>query len=554
MKFFSEFLEVTNLGTRLSEITFLRKTHGEFENLVAKHNIREIPDFAAISRSVESWKGILKKVVSALSTANGFNSDIEAYFNAVAPVPGAQAPEEGGEIPVQAVRGGLRDMLKSYDPEDILEEKSLIPGIKELARLILRAEDFIIVKESIARILDVRYDEFTRAKSKVEDITDLVQFGEVTTDQAKARCTSALNALDAVVLQTKYLYQAVPDEEIQSIVVINVGNFLNVSQFGALLGVLSTEEYREAARFVDTEIRDRIDIPELEEEFKKVRTHVSKFNADKAEDERREDYANRSVINLRDDIESVLNRVYNGPLELTRMKLTELQFLKEKIFECEKRLNELRNVTPKAKFKVKIRMKDSYVEELATNWLLQAGQDIVTCIGDLSERKKNEELKRKMELQTIERDAPMVGLPDLEKAADFIVWESSFTPLEKLYKESGMSDWRNRLRDKVKGSLKRPEDIKACKGLLTLKEVKAYLRTTFIKNHSLIHDLLEPINELKTPKSIKDSSENIQTVLKLVSLVKRRDLMEKVTEVHVDQIIKVTLLIIETMLGNGVKN
>ena len=74
-----------------------------------------------------------------------------------------------------------------------------------------------------------------------------------------------------------------------------------------------------------------------------------------------------------------------------------------------------------------------------------------------------------MELQTIERDAPMVGLPDLEKAADFIVWESSFTPLEKLYRESGMSDWRNRLRDKVKGSLKQPEDIKACKGLLTLK-------------------------------------------------------------------------------------
>merc|ERR1712055_1241500 len=107
---------------------------------------------------------------------------------------------------------------------------------------------------------------------------------------------TALNALDAVVLQTKYLYQAVPDEEIQSIVVINVGNFLNVSQFGALLGVLSTEEYREAARFVDTEIRDRIDIPELEEEFKKVRTHVSKFNADKAEDERREDLNGEKIF------------------------------------------------------------------------------------------------------------------------------------------------------------------------------------------------------------------------------------------------------------------
>ena len=160
----------------------------------------------------------------------------------------------------------------------------------------------------------------------------------------------------------------------------------------------SAEEYHEAARFVDAEVRDRIDIPELEEEFKKVRTHVSKFNADKAEDERREDYANRSVINMRDDIESVLNRVYNGPLELTRMKLTELQFLKDKVFDCEKRLNELRNMTPKAKFKIKIKMKGLYVEELATSWLLQAGQDIVTCIGDWTERKKHEELKKKMEL------------------------------------------------------------------------------------------------------------------------------------------------------------
>ena len=144
VKFFVEFLDVTNLGTRLSGVTFLAKTHGEFENLVAKHNIRDIPDFAAISRSVESWKGILKKVISALSTANGFNSDIEAYFNAVAPIPGAQAPEEGEEVPAQAVRGGLRDMLKSYDPEDILEEKSLIPGIKELARLILRRKILLL--------------------------------------------------------------------------------------------------------------------------------------------------------------------------------------------------------------------------------------------------------------------------------------------------------------------------------------------------------------------------------------------------------------------------
>ena len=73
-----------------------------------------------------------------------------------------------------------------------------------------------------------------------------------------------------MVVQTKYLFQACPDEEIQQIVVILVGGFLNVSQFPALLGVLSDEDYREAARFIEVEVRDRIDIPELEQEFKKV--------------------------------------------------------------------------------------------------------------------------------------------------------------------------------------------------------------------------------------------------------------------------------------------
>ena len=498
----------------------MSKTSAEVGNLITNYNIRDIQDFGNITRSIESWKGILKKISSALSTANSFHSDMETLFNEMAPMQGAPAPPQGEEVPMIEVRGAVRDMLKSYDPEEIPDEKSVIPGIKELARLLLRAEDFVMVKESISRILDVKYAEFLRARSKVEDISDLVRFGEVTNEQAKTRCSAALNALDAVVLQTKYLFQAYPDEEIQQIVVTLVGGFFNVSQFQVLLGVLSDENYREAARFVDVEVRDRMDIPELEEEFKKVRGHVSKFNLEKADDERREDHANRSVLNMKEDIEQVLGKVYNGSLELSKMKLTELQFLKEKVVDCDRRLNELRNVTPKAKFKVAVRVKGSTVEEFATSWLLQAAQDIVTCIGNLTEKKKEEELRKKMELQTIERDAPMVGLPDLEKAADFIVWESSFTPLEKLYRESGMSDWRNRLRDKVKGSLKRPEDIKACKGLLTLKEVKAYLRTTFIKNHSLIHDLLEPINELKTPRSIKDSAENIQTVLKLVSLVK----------------------------------
>ena len=49
---------------------------------------------------------------------------------------------------------------------------------------------------------------------------------------------------------------------------------------------------------------------------------------------------------------------------------------------------------------------------------------------------------------------------------------SSYTPLRKNYKSSNMSDWRIKLRDRIKLSLKRDQDIKAVKGLLDLKEVE----------------------------------------------------------------------------------
>ena len=49
---------------------------------------------------------------------------METFFNEVAPMPGAPAPPEGEEIPMIEVRGAVRDMLKSFDPEEIPDETS----------------------------------------------------------------------------------------------------------------------------------------------------------------------------------------------------------------------------------------------------------------------------------------------------------------------------------------------------------------------------------------------------------------------------------------------
>ena len=135
--------------------------------------------------------------------------------------------------------------------------------------------------------------------------------------------------------------------------------------------------------------------------------------------------------------------------------------------------------------------------------MLRAQSELTGVIGDKIESRKDEELKRKIELQSIERQAPSITLPDLKGPEDFLIWMSSYTPLRKNYKTSNMSDWRIKLRDRIKTSLKREQDIKAVKGLLDLKEVETYIKQTYVKSCSLINYILSPIFSMKPPKGAK---------------------------------------------------
>ena len=533
VQFFVSFLNVNN--GQLAGVNFLTIPDDDFEALVTNYNVRGIGDFGAISKSIVSWKAILRKISTSLSKSHGLVQDLNAWF-AVA------GPEGEDEGQVAEVRGPLRDMLVSFDPEENDEDKSIIPGLKELCRILMRVEDYITVKSNMAMVLDARYNEFFRAKNRVEDISDLLKFGEITREQGRIRCTEVLNTLDLVVEQARGLFQTSPDEEIEDVVRIVLGEPVNADQFDGLLAALSETRYRDAARYEDARVRGRSDIQSLEDDFKLVRGNVARFNDEKAEAERKEERDRRSVGNMREDVEAILARVYAGSTCLGEMSLPELQFLRERVMDCEKRLTSLRNETESARFQVALTIEGETVRDQATTMLLRAAQDLIVHISEWHERTKEGDLRKKIELQSIERDAPTLSLPPLEVAGDFMIWESSYTPLKKSYRESGLTDWKLRLRDKIKLSLKRPEDVKACKGLLTLKEVESYLRSTFVKSHNLIHDLLEPIQNLKLPKNIKDSAENIHQVLKLMNLVQRRNLLEKVNEAHVDQIIKVCLL------------
>ena len=115
IKFFLSFLEVDN--GRLIGISFFRVTNQEFENAVVLYDLRAVPDFAAIARAVASWIEILRALSNSVSRSRELPDDIHAWID----------EEDAG-------RGPLRLVQEGFDDAEVVEERALILGVKELAR------------------------------------------------------------------------------------------------------------------------------------------------------------------------------------------------------------------------------------------------------------------------------------------------------------------------------------------------------------------------------------------------------------------------------------
>ena len=89
VKFFVAFLGTAN--NEITAVKYLSVQDAEFERLMEAYSIREIADSSAFSKSVTSWKGILRKVSNSLSKSNGFLQDMDVYF------PVEEVPNEGEE-------------------------------------------------------------------------------------------------------------------------------------------------------------------------------------------------------------------------------------------------------------------------------------------------------------------------------------------------------------------------------------------------------------------------------------------------------------------------
>ena len=199
IKFFLSFLDVDN--GRLIGISFFRVTDQEFENAVALYDLRAVPDFAAIARAVASWKGILRALSNSVSRSRELPDDIHAWID----------EEDAG-------RGPLRLVLEGFDDAEVVEERAVIPGVKELARRLLRAEDFIQIKGNIAHNLKIYQEEFSQSRDHVEDLADLVSLGSISKAEGNVRCTAVLNNLDRVVEAARQLFVLAPDGDVQQLI------------------------------------------------------------------------------------------------------------------------------------------------------------------------------------------------------------------------------------------------------------------------------------------------------------------------------------------------
>ena len=522
IRFFLSNLEYEN--NRVKGILFFSNTLQQYQQLVQEYAIRSIPDFASITKEVTSWKGILRSLSVNLSTSRELFNDVDTWID---------EEDEG--------RDQVRPALKNWDKCVIEEDRTVINGVKELARHLIRVEDFITVKSNIASNLRAAIDIYEVEKKKVKNVVDLVGLKTITRDEGKRRCQSVMTSFADVETYALSLFRTSPEEALRELTRAITGVARGPDRFEDLIVSLNQEEYRDTIKY-EERVSERADIPWLENEFSEFCKHITAYNKSMEDREERENNIERCIANLKSDVEETLCLVFEDACTLSLKPIAELNHLLRRIDRLETRVQETRNQSASGNFNVTVTINGVEETRTASSMILKAQNELAGAIGEKVEGTKDEDLKRKIHLQSIERQAKPIALPDLNGPEDFLVWMSSYTPLRKNFKNSNMTDWRLRLRDKIKESLKREQDKKAVKGLLDLKEVEKYINLTYVQSCSLINDILSPIYILKQPKNPKQSVENLQEVIKLWNLIRKRKMEEKITEAHVDRIIQVTLL------------
>ena len=145
-----------------------------------------------------------------------------------------------------------------------------------------------------------------KQKRMVKDVVDLVALGSLTREDGKKTCDEAMKSFDDLEQCSIGLYNSSPEESIRSLVEAIIGSQRGVDQFGILVATLNIENYRSIVRYEEVGVRDKRDVPWLENEFAAFCIHVTAYRKSMEAKEERENAVDLAVANLRRDIEETV--------------------------------------------------------------------------------------------------------------------------------------------------------------------------------------------------------------------------------------------------------
>ena len=481
-------------------------------------NLEAIPGMVGITKSVESWKRILKCIKTKLSGGN-LETPITNWVNTV----------------IQGNKQAEMDALRL-----LTEAESVMDAIKISVEFLAGATEFAQDKLGIGVNLVAAFDEYESARRLIEDAqVDILR--KVKTQQVCIKEANKTIDLNQDLVKAMGIFLSMePSQPNVRYVHMLFGPVNNGLQLNEIIQEIRNGNYSCCIR-IHTPSINRRSFPEINDFYNQ---DIATFQEIKrTRDEEAEENVKLETIKnvLREDLVNIFEEVYKTQEDEFTLPFAEE--MRDQTTGAIKRLQELRNMDPNVfAGGIDFRLDGGLSNVQATFGLSQMKQRIYNAIDKIKDAKRDLQDKQKTQREELCRQLPREKLPPLNSARGFLNWSDVYSNLKTRLKAAGLPGWEVKLCQAVRDSLRLPDDIRGVENLKGLREYEQYFKEKYVVNTSIIHDILEDVLILKTPTTNKESIRNMEEIRKCLRLIKRREMEDKLNETLLDRLIEVAFL------------
>ena len=140
------------------------------------------------------------------------------------------------------------------------------------------------------------------------------------------------------------------------------------------MAILNIENYRSIVRYEEVGVRDKRDVPWLENEFATFCIHITAYRKSMEAKEEKEQAVDLAITNLKKDIEETLILIFDRNIDINEKSINELNHLQKRVDKLDSRLQEARDKSAKANFSIKVFLDGATVEKSASSVLVRANR------------------------------------------------------------------------------------------------------------------------------------------------------------------------------------